>query len=186
MKYGFALLLMCLVPLSRLCSQAADGELNKKIIAGYLHALKTFDHEATRTYNHPSKPFAEEKMKGYRDFEKNTNTRWRFRIVRSSKDSVFVYERESNLFYDALGVGERVQLYCYILKDGLIYQTARINMHHRKGEYRPAYARFLAWMQQSGAQKDTSLIKNDDLVFDGSSAIKMKPWLRKWRKLNAK
>ena len=164
----------------------ADTTANKKIIAAYLSALKNFDHQKMKSFNHPSMPFSDNAMKGFRDFERNTGTKWHYRIVKANEDSVFAEEKEENLFYDCLGIGERTQVYCYLLKDGLIFQTIQISMHHLHGEYKPAYARFLSWLQSSPAKDDSLLLKNNNLVFDGNSAVRMKPWLMRWKQLNKK
>ncbi len=160
-----------------------DTTTNKKIVSAYLSALKNFDHQKMKTFIHSSMSFPDKTMQGYRDFEKNMDTKWSYTIIRANEDSVFAEENEDNIFYDCLGVGERLQTYCYLLKDGLIFQTVQISMHHLHGEYRPALTKFISWLQNTDAGDDSLLLKNNNLVFDSTSAIRMKPWLIRWKKL---
>lgn len=162
----------------------SDTSTNKKIVYAYLSALKNFDHAKMKTFIHPSMLFPDSKMKGYRAFEKEMRTVWIYTILKANEDSVFAEETEDNIFYDCLGVGARYQEYCYVLKDGLIFLTIQINMHHIHGEYKAAYARFLNWLLKSPAKNDSLLLRNEDLIFDGESAIRMKPWLQQWKRLN--
>ena len=164
----------------------ADTTANKKVVTAYLSALENFDHQKMKSFYHPSMTFSDKAMKGFRDFEKNTDTKWQYKILRADEDSVFAEEKEDNIFYDCLGVGERTQVYCYLLKDDLIFQTIQISMQHQYGEYKPAYARFLHWLQDSPAKQDSLLMKNNSLIFDSASAIRIKPWLMRWKELNKK
>jgi len=163
----------------------ADTNANKKIVIAYLNALKNFDHLKMKSFIDSSMPFPDKTMKGYRDFEKNMDTRWQYRVLRANGDSVFAEEKEENMLYDCLGVGERVQVYCYLVKDSLIFNTVQISMHHLHGEYKPAYTRFLNWLKGTDAKNDSLLLQNNALIFDGESAVRMKPWLRKWKKTSS-
>jgi hypothetical protein len=165
---------------------AYDTVANKAIISKYLYALKTFDHERMKIFNHFERPWRDSLMRVYREFERKTYTKWTFKILRANRDSVFVVEKEASLFYDCLGIGTRTSIDCYILKDRLIKGDITISMHHEHGEYKQAKANFIKWLMGTTAKNDPLIINGEDLVYNGASAVKLKPWLLKWRKMNKK
>lgn len=150
------------------------------VVRGYLDALRSLDSAkmngflAERTAN-----------ADMRAFERGTHTRWSWKIRSIDGGEVVVDETESNDFYDALGVGKRLQTCVFTVRDGKIVRSDVSGMRHVRGNYREAYARFLEWLKMQPDVDDSRLLRDGDLRFTAESARAIKPWLKKYARRRA-
>ena len=156
---------------------------NKEIVKAYLLALKRFDHLKMKSWLHPSMNYPDSLMKDYREFEKNMDTKWSYKILRLKDDSVFVRLSESNFFYDCLGVGNRIQNLVYVIKDHLIFNILTLSIYPSHDDYSKTINKFTHWLNESPFNENQTLLNNGNLVYNGRTALILKPLLKKWKKL---
>ncbi len=162
----------------------------KRVISSYLKALKSLNHDRMNQYwaeevilrspNGSERTLDREFMREMRDFEREMNTLWSYRIKQVAGERVTVEMMEKNDFYDLLGVGKRTQVEVYFVRGGRIYRSETSNITQENGEFGSSYERFKEWLSKSAAAQDGRIMREGHLIFDGESAKRLRPWLKLW------
>lgn len=156
----------------------------------YLDALSRLDHDGmlavmdegctAQLLSEPPEKIDRETMRRYRDYERGVDTKWSYEVLGVHGGEVTVLSRETNAFYDLIGVGTRSIVEIYTVANGLVRARRTLLSVQAQGDYQAALDAFKAWMARQPGATAPGLFDGRYLTFDGQSAPRMLPWLRKY------
>jgi hypothetical protein len=130
---------------------------------------------------HPGNPAL---LKDFMAYEKATHGHWHCRVL-DFKDGWLEAEiTEENDYYKYLGIGNRTEHERYRVADGKIHERWSISSKYSGRDQDSAYHEFKDWLQQV-PERQTGVMRDGHLVFDGESAKRMLPLLQEFSRLKA-
>lgn len=179
---------------NRLQESNEKGKGEVATLRAYLDALKALDHSrmekfwaedvTIRRQDGTTVSLDRKQTRNFREFERTTNTKWRYKIIGAQDGAVTVLLTEQNDFYDLLGTGTRTQVDIYTVRSGRIESREIKFLVHEKGEEDEVYSQFKAWLFKQLDRPEPDLARPEGtLIFNGKSAPRMLYWLRKWNRL---
>ncbi len=155
-------------------------------LVAYLEALARMDHDAMMAAQAPGVVVIREngerrvpsaadalRQRNDREFEKRIGTLWTYRVIEEREGRTLVELRESNGFYDLMGVGSRWARNWYAVAGGRIQAIEVEGSGYERGDYSSAVRAFQQWAIHDAECGKLPVIEDGGLSFTAASATPM-------------
>ena len=122
------------------------------------------------------------RWKGEREFEAATHAVFRISAKSLGGDAFQVTQSEDCDFYDELGTGTRTSTFVVHLRGGKFHDAERGTTTDASGSYDTSRAMFEVWMARNRPEQASVVMKEGELVFNGSTAPVIMELVREWQK----
>jgi hypothetical protein len=182
MKVAYTILLICFV------SALANASDPSEVFQRYEDVFNRYDADAVASFWVLKPEEAHVKLgiwKGYREFEAATHAVFDISWKSLGQDAFEVTQREDCDFYRELGSGTKISTFTIHLRDGKFHDVQRGTSTDTGRNYDLALNELKTWIVKNHPDEATIVIKDDDFLFNKSTAESIMKLVREWRKSKA-